>query len=317
MSRGRMLPGILLACAFLAVAVGLQASRASLPSVPPADQFLDVQSGTAMRRLTLSFNLLAADVYWIRALQHYGGTKLDARSDKSYPLLYPLLDITTSLDPRFNLAYRFGSIFLAEPFPNGPGRPDLAIRLLEKGLHTQPRKWEYMQDIGFVYYWWHHDDRTAARWFEQAAAVPGAPWFLKSLAATTLTIGGQAQASRLMWQQIYQTANNDWLKKDAAWRLQQLTAIDQMDRLQKLLDAARGSSGDVPSWGDLLQRRLLPGIPIDPSGTPYEIDQATGAVELSRRSSLWPLPAETALPAVHSAPGGSGGPGPEARGPRS
>ena len=34
-----------------------------------------------------------------------------------YPLLYPLLDITTTLDPRFNIAYRFGAIFLAEPYP--------------------------------------------------------------------------------------------------------------------------------------------------------------------------------------------------------
>src|SRR6185295_13893935 len=49
-----------------------------------------------------------------------------------YAALYPLLDLTTSLDPRFNLAYRFGSIFLAEPAPRGPGRPDLAIALLKK-----------------------------------------------------------------------------------------------------------------------------------------------------------------------------------------
>ena len=34
-----------------------------------------------------------------------------------YPLLYPLLDLTTTLDPRFNIAYRFGAVFLAEPYP--------------------------------------------------------------------------------------------------------------------------------------------------------------------------------------------------------
>ena len=36
-----------------------------------------------------------------------------AAAGEAYPLLYPMLDITTTLDPRFSIAYRFGSIFLA------------------------------------------------------------------------------------------------------------------------------------------------------------------------------------------------------------
>ena len=132
--------------------------------------------------MSLAYSTLAADVYWIRALQYYGGTKrrlaaespqlapppaLAADPAAGYPLLYPLLDLTTSLDPRFNVAYRFGAIFLAEPYPGGPGRPDLAVALLEKGLRERPDKWEYMQDIGFVHYWYRHDYRDAARLVRQ------------------------------------------------------------------------------------------------------------------------------------------------------
>ena len=62
-----------------------------------------------------------------------------SKASQTYPLLYPLLDLTTTLDPRFNIAYRFGAIFLAEPYPGGPGRPDLAIALLEKGLRERAR----------------------------------------------------------------------------------------------------------------------------------------------------------------------------------
>src|SRR6476469_802161 len=65
-----------------------------------------------------------------------------AEADDPYALLYPMRDITTTLDPRFNIAYRFGAMFLAEPYPSGPGRPDLAIALLEKGLRERPDKWE-------------------------------------------------------------------------------------------------------------------------------------------------------------------------------
>ena len=105
-----------------------------------------------MARAALSYRSLLADVYWIRSLQHYGRTKMAESGETKYDLLYPLLDLTTSLDPRFNIAYRFGSIFLTENPPGGPGRPDLAIALLEKGLAAQPLRWEYAEDIGFVYY---------------------------------------------------------------------------------------------------------------------------------------------------------------------
>ena len=62
-----------------------------------------------------------------------------AAADADYALLYPLLDITTTLDPLFNIAYRFGAIFLAEAYPAGAGRPDLAIALLEKGIARPTR----------------------------------------------------------------------------------------------------------------------------------------------------------------------------------
>ena len=82
----------------------------------------------------------------------------------------------------------------------GPGRPDLAVKLLLKGLGAQPTKWEYMQDIGFVHFWAMQDYKGAAEWFERGSQVPGAAWFLKPLAATTLAQGGHRSASRTLFQ---------------------------------------------------------------------------------------------------------------------
>ena len=62
--------------------------------------------------------------------------------------------MTTTLDPRFDIAYRFGVGVPGGALSRGAGRPDLAVALLEKGLRARPDKWEYMQDIGFVHYWW-------------------------------------------------------------------------------------------------------------------------------------------------------------------
>ena len=92
--------------------------------------------------------------------------------EKNYDLLGPLLDITTTLDPEFNAAYRFGAIFLTEAYPNGPGRTDLAVALLKKGIERKPERWEYYMDIGFIYYWWVQDYEQAAEWFDRAAGCP-------------------------------------------------------------------------------------------------------------------------------------------------
>lgn len=53
----------------------------------------------------------------------------------------------TTLDPRFDAAYRFGAIFLAEPYPDGAGRPDPAVKLLKKGVRARPERWQYPPSV--------------------------------------------------------------------------------------------------------------------------------------------------------------------------
>jgi len=279
----------------VAVAVGLQVVRdRAYPRDPIAESVLYVQSPAVMKRLALSFDPLVADVYWIRALQHFGGTRRSADSVKRYELLYPLLTIATELDPLFNIAYRFGSLFLAEPPPGGPGRPDQAIALLERGLEARPDSWRYMQDIGFIYYWWVHDYEAAADWFDRAADVPGAPWWLRSLAATTLVQGGDRQASRALWRSLLESADdNEWLRRDSARRLQQLDALDRIDELAVAVSRYQAAGGQPPyRWADLHRRGFVRGTPLDPTSTPFVLDPLTGRVEVARDSPLWPMPAE-------------------------
>src|SRR5262249_31659277 len=201
--------------------------------------------------------------------------------------------IVTALDPRFTIAYRFGAVFLAEAYPRGAARPDLAIKLLEKGLAQRPDKWEYMEDIGFVHYWFNHDFRSAARWFDRAASVPGAPAWLRPLAAATLAQGGDRRSSRVMWEAIRASAEVDWLRQSAERRLAQLQALDTIESLQRVVDDYVTRTGQPPDWTALARARVLPGIPLDPTGVPFELTHE-GRVVLSRRSSLWPPPEEPA-----------------------
>ncbi|HVZ21530.1 MAG TPA: hypothetical protein VG871_10735 [Vicinamibacterales bacterium] len=305
--RGPLVAAVALVLALGALSAWLQAARddLALPTSPEEELYLTQR---ATGRLAFTHRALAADLYWIRAIQYFGGRTrtaqeryadalapppaLDARPPVSFDLLYPLLDITTTLDPRFNIAYRFGAVFLAEPYPHGPGRPDLAIKLLQKGLETSPTKWEYWEDIGFVYYWDVHDYLKASQAFERAADLPGGPWWMRSMAATMLVKGGDRNTSRLLWNQIYETANNEYARNAARVKLMQLKAIEDIEQLQAAIDAFGARRGaPVTTWSELLRIGALRSLPRDPAGVPYTLTSGS-RVELSSASPLFPLPAE-------------------------
>jgi tetratricopeptide (TPR) repeat protein len=274
--------------------VGLQAvreQRQELLSPAEADgSLLYVSSPKVVSKAALSYQSLVADVYWIRALQHFGQNRLAAPDNRTYALLFPLLDLTTSLDPRFKIAYRFGAIFLAEAPPGGPGRPDLAIALLKKGLEAQPERWEFAHDIGFVHYR-QGDYAAAADWFGRAAAIPGAAGWLQPLEAVTRTRGGDRATARRLWSELLKSSEDEWLRNEAARRLRQLDALDMIDAVTGVVSAYRQRTGTVPrSWADLIHAGYLRGIPVDPDARPLVLNPYWGVVTLDPASPLLPLP---------------------------
>ena len=279
------------------IAVQMVRDRGWAPFVPP-DPTMWLKSGAVADRVFLGYKNLVADVYWMRAVVYYGGKRRHsveqeesgAARSANFEQLYPLLDLVTSLDPRFKRAYRFGAVFLADSYPSGPGRPDLAIALLQKGIERDSVRWEYMEDIGFIYYWWVKDFDKAAEWFKRAGDEPGAPSWLAPLAATTLAEGGNRQGSRMLWTQLL-NSDIDWLRRDAALRLQQLDAMDTIAELTPVLRRFVERERRYPSsWEELAEVEGLPRVPTDPTGVRFYFDPKVGHIDVSRKSTLWPLP---------------------------
>lgn len=299
---GRPCPALFVVATLVLMCTAVQAVRDRrflVDTTGPAILYID--SGEVLQRFALSFDTVWADIYWIRAIQHYGAMKLVDEASSDYSLLFPLLDITTTLDPQFNAVYRLGAIFLTEAYPNGPGRPDLAVALLQKGVAANPDRWEYLQDIGFVYYWSLHDYREAARWFQLASEVPGAPWWLRALAATTLSEGGNRAGSRLLWQQLYRSADSDWMRQEASRRLAQLDALAQIELYERAVAVFRERRGRGPrTWPELIADSGLTTVPRDPTGAEFVLDPRTNEVTVSEQSLLFPLPDEPRPPPAES-----------------
>lgn len=282
----RQLPLLLLLLAPLVPLSQEQVDR-RLGGYRAQEEVLYFWSGEQVKRMFPGYEDLAADVYWLRTVQYFGGQRKFSQ-DRRFELLRPLIEITTTLDPRLEIAYRYGAIFLSEPPPTGAGRPHEGIEVMEKGVRNLPRSWRLRQDLGFFYYLYLHDVDRAAAVLQDAARIPGAAFWLRPLAAELLARGGDRANSRRMWQQIYDQAEQGVLRENARVRLQILDSLDVADALTAKVAQYERQTGRRPTrLRDLIGSGLWRGALTDAAGFPFSYHEISGKVTISQRSPMW------------------------------
>ena len=170
------------------------------------EEVLYLPSGKVIKTLSLGHNGLLADIYWMRAVQYYGGKRL--KNEKRFDLLAPLIGIATTLDPQLIHAYRFGAIFLSERSPVGAEQPEKALALLKQGIERNPDEWQLYRDLGFVYYCYLQDYKKGAEAFLEGSKNPKSAAWMKTFAAELMAKGGSRESARFLWLQFYDTADN-------------------------------------------------------------------------------------------------------------
>jgi hypothetical protein len=270
-----------LVCAALVPVTQMRLDR-SLGRHRAAEEILYLWSGDDVRKLFPGFELLMADVYWIRTVQYFGGQRAFGK-EKKFEVLEPLIDITVTLDPRFEIAYRYGATFLSEPWPVGAGRPEQGVKVLERGARANPRSWFIQQNLGFFTYYYLGDAQRAARSLLQAARLPGAPSWLETLAADVLGRSGDRATARTLWRRMYEQAEEGPLRQNALRHLEYLEAEERIEALLARVNAFQRKSGRNPE--SLAELGL--GVPSDPAGVPFAYDSQSGTVSLSPQSRLW------------------------------
>ncbi|MGE0131267.1 MAG: hypothetical protein AB7U82_24565 [Blastocatellales bacterium] len=198
---------------FLALSAAAQNWMDARRRVPLAvEETLYVSSGEALKRASIGFDGLMADVYWIRTLVYFGENferqrAANQRFDvRQLGLLEPMLNITIELDPRYIAAYRFGAVFLPEI------NAESAVRLVERGIRNNPGEWRLYQDLGFVQWRWGRF-RDAAEAYARGAALPGAPAWMKTMPALMLAKGGDREMAREMFLRLYEESDDPFIKQ--------------------------------------------------------------------------------------------------------
>jgi tetratricopeptide (TPR) repeat protein len=234
------------------------------------EEVLYISSPTLLKRMSLGYDGLLADVYWTRAVQYFGD-KLTRGSDH-FNLLAPLLEITTTLDPHLLVAYEYGANFLAPKIPGGAGEPQRAIKLVEFGIRNNPNLWRLYYDLGFIYYFDLEDYDKAEKAFADGAKLPNTHQIMPLMAAKMAEHAGNIDTARLMWVTTYQTTRDPSVKSNAVAHLNALQVDLDVTILEQLVSRYREHTGRLPqSFSDLEAANLLRGIPTDPLGHTYKL----------------------------------------------
>jgi len=247
-------------------------------------EVLYISSPTLLKRMSLGYDGLLADVYWTRAVQYFGD-KL-SRGSENFDLLAPLLEITTTLDPHLLVAYEYGSNFLAPEIPGGAGQPQRAIKLVEFGIRNNPNQWRLYYDLGFIYYMDLGDYDNAEKAFADGANLPKTHQIMPLMAAKMAEHAGNIETARLMWVTTYQTTRDPNVKSNAVAHLNALQVDEDVSTLERLTSHYREKTGHFPTtFSDLEAANLLRGIPTDPLGHTYKL-MPDGRVEVREPDDL-------------------------------
>ena len=239
----------------------------------------------AAKRLSLAFNGLAADWYWMRSLQYVGGkivvyedthngridfgrlTNLDLR------LLPSLLRTSTTLDPQFMAPYEYGAMILPEL------NSDYAVDLLKAGIAANPSAWRLYQHLGYVY-WKRTDYHKASEVYAAGAKLLGAPPWMMAIGARMKAEGGSRDAAREMYRHLYDSSSDEAVKQMVQKQLMRLDSLDERDAIRRVLKEYEARNGRCAlSWREVneglraahLKIDQPTGAPLDPSETPYEL----------------------------------------------
>ena len=209
-------PVILLAGA--AVVAGLVLSTVWVQKYryrPYLHEKLYLPSGKFVRELSLGYREVAADAVWLSAVQYYGDFR---KGNHDLRYFGGLIDIVTSLDPHFTFAYLFGALVISEDV----GSFDEGMAILKRGMSRNPTSWQLPFEIGFLNFVNRRDNALAARYFELASRLPGAPEYAGRFAAFVYSKAGDSGSSIRMWEEYKEHADDPFLKELAERYIEKL-----------------------------------------------------------------------------------------------
>jgi tetratricopeptide (TPR) repeat protein len=243
--------------------------------VQKIQRFMFLPQAQVLRVASLGYQGIVADFLWIQAIQAMGEKKVTEEAGR---WIYRVLDILTTLDPKFVRAYEAGGLALCTLVV----LPEESNALLEKGMKHNPDVWQFPFYLGINYYFELGDDAKAAEYVARAAGLPAAPAHLSALAARLYASAKAPQNAVELIASLYEQAGDGEVRQVLEQRLKEAIVERDLQVLEEAIRRYRDRYSKQPSQlEDIVAQGVLNALPRDPFGGQYLYDASTQAVSSS------------------------------------
>lgn len=240
-------------------------------------EFVVLPRPEVVRVLSLGFDSVTADWYWIKAVNYFGDNR---NMQVAYGELANYFELVTDLDPKFFAAYLFGGYAL--PWNRGDQWVNTreAAALLERGTREFPNDWRLRFQLAYIYSAYLHRYKDAGDQLVAASKLEGAPPYLGSLATRMYATTGDVQGAELLAQHLYEETTDPEQRKIIKRRLFELRSSATAEELTAAARKFREAKGHFPaSLKELADSGVA--VPAEPLGGSWAYDPKTGQVSSS------------------------------------
>ena len=255
----------------LVVALGVSADGVLMalerqrPAAVRAEELSYLPKGEYLKVAVLGYDQFAADLIWLKAVQHLGVTR---QTKGGYAWAYHVVNVVTDLDPKFLPAYIASGTILGV----WAGLHYESIEILRKGMRENPDVWQLPFYIGYDYFYELCDPAKAAPYFQTAAVLPGTPPYLPSLAARMTVAGGDPEAALEFLQRLYGQMTDPRLREALEQKIKEVLVERDIRVLQDGVRRYKARYGKLPrTLKELETTGVIVRLPDEPFGGTYAV----------------------------------------------
>lgn len=211
------------------------------------------------------FKGLVADYLLLEAASFCGSRQSFSASSEDWDAVARLLQQSNALDPYFRSTYLLAHTTL----PWRAQKYDETLSILENSKNHLTWDWYPGFLLGFNYFYFLKDNLTASKKLMEASRIPGAPYFLATMAGRLAAEAGQIGVAINFLTIMYEKSEDEIAKKNLKERI---IALQGVAILQDAVRRFQSQFGRMPAnLEELVSSSILPTLPENPYQRPYAL----------------------------------------------
>lgn len=243
----------------------------------PGSSIIYIPSGKYLKFATFGYSSFIADLIYIWAIQYYSNYSIPDRYDN----LDHIFSIIAELDHRYLDPYEIGAMIAVYEAKD----LSLAFKILDRGLEKNPAQWIFPLQAGHYAQMMTKDYELARKYYKKTMEMDGAPVIIRRLYANAAFKIMDYKTAWENWLEIYQTTEDERIKKIASNQLYQVKAALDVKTIKEAIEKFKERFGRNPTEQiQLVKHGLLDSLPKDLDGKEYIYNSQTGEI---RAPTIW------------------------------